>query len=324
MTTKEKLLELFETNKGTYFSGEEIAQRFCVSRAAVWKAVNALRQDGYAIDAVTNKGYRLSEKTDILSPQGVRKYLKPAYQAMELEVLSTVPSTNALVREKAIETFPEGYTVISNEQTAGRGRYGRTFFSPRDTGLYMSILLRPIHYSAQQAARLTAVAAAAICRTIEEISGEPAQIKWVNDIYIRGKKVCGILTEASFSLETGSPEYVIVGTGVNVYPPVGGFPEELEPIAGTIFDCPGDDLKNRLAGGFINRFMDSYTFPEQTGYVEEYRSRSLVVGKNVTVLSGGQSRSAFAYGIDDECRLLVQYDDGETAALSYGEVAIRL
>lgn len=324
MTTKEKLLELFETNKGTYFSGEEIAQRFCVSRAAVWKAVNALRQDGYAIDAVTNKGYCLSEKTDILSPQGVRKYLKPAYQAMKLEVLSTVPSTNALVREKAIEAFPEGYTVISNEQTAGRGRYGRTFFSPRDTGLYMSILLRPIHDSAQQAARLTVVAAAAMCRTIEEISGEPAQIKWVNDIYVRGKKVCGILTEASFSLETGSPEYVILGTGINVYPPVGGFPKELEPIAGTIFDCPGDDMKNRLAAGFINRFMDSYTSPEQTGYIEEYRSRSLVVGKNVTVLSGGQSRGAFAYGIDDECRLLVRYEDGETAALSYGEISIRL
>lgn len=324
MTTKEKLLGLLETNKGTYFSGEEIARQLSVSRAAVWKAVKALQQEGYAIDAVTNRGYCLSEKTDILSPQGICKYLKPAYQDMELTVLPAAASTNTLIREKANQGCPEGYTVISNEQTEGRGRYGRKFYSPGDTGIYMSILLRPVHYAPQQAARLTAVAAVAMCEAIEAVSEETAQIKWVNDIFVRGKKVCGILTEAAFGLESGALEYAVLGVGVNVYPPKAGFPEELAAIAGAIFDCAQDDGKNRLAGEFINRFMDCYTAPDQTDYIEKYRSRSLVIGKDITVFAGEQTRSAYAYGIDDACRLLVRFDNGETASLSYGEIAIRM
>lgn len=324
MTTKEKLLGLLESNKGTYFSGEEIARTLCVSRAAVWKAVKALRQEGYAIDAATNRGYCLSEKTDILSPQGIRKYLKPVYQAIELTVLPAAASTNALIREKANQGFPEGYTVISNEQTEGRGRYGRTFYSPGGTGIYMSILLRPVHYSAQQAVRLTAVAAVAMCEAIEAVSGETAQIKWVNDIFVRGKKVCGILTEAAFGLESGALEYAVLGVGVNVYPPREGFPKELEAIAGPVFDSARDDGKNRLAGEFLNRFMDCYTAPGQTDYIEKYRSRSLVIGKEITVFAGSQARSAHACGIDDACRLLVRYDNGETASLSYGEIGIRM
>lgn len=324
MTTKEMLLGLLEANKGTYFSGEQIAQTLHVSRAAVWKAMKALRQEGYAIDAVTNRGYCLSENTDILSPQGIRKYLKIAYQGMELTVLPAAISTNALLREKANQGCPEGCTVISNAQTEGRGRYGRKFYSPGDTGIYMSILLRPVHYAPQQAARLTAAAAVAMCEAIEAVSGETAQIKWVNDIFLRGKKVCGILTEASFGLESGALEYAVLGVGVNVYPPREGFPQELKEIAGTIFDSARDDAKNRLAGEFINCFMDCYTAPDQTGYIEKYRSRSLVIGKTVTVFSGNRPRGAYAYGIDDACHLLVRYDDGETASLSYGEIGIRM
>lgn len=322
MTTKEEMLGLLEANKGIYFSGEEIARTLGVSRAAVWKAVKTLRQEGYAIDAVTNKGYCLSGETDILSPQGIRKYLKPAYQAMALTVLPAAGSTNALLREKANQGCPEGYTVISNAQTEGRGRYGRKFYSPGDTGIYMSILLRPVRYSARQAVRLTALAAVAMCEAIEAVSGETAQIKWVNDIFVRGRKVCGILTEGAVGLESGALEYAVLGAGVNVYPPKGGFPQELEAIAGTIFDSPQDDMKNRLAGEFLNRFMDCYTAPEQTEYIEKYRSRSLVIGREITVFSGNGSRSACAYGIDDACRLLVRYADGETESLSHGEIGI--
>ena len=324
MTTKEKLLELLESDRETHFSGEDIARRLCVSRAAVWKAVTALRQDGYAIDAVTNRGYRLPGNTDILSAQGIRKYLKPEYRAMELSVLPTVVSTNSLIREKANQGFPEGYTVISNEQTAGRGRYGRRFYSPPDTGIYLSILLRPVHYDPRQAVRLTAVAAVAMCEAMEAVSGESPGIKWVNDIFLRGKKVCGILTEASFGMETGTLESAALGVGVNLYPPKEGFPAELASIAGSVFACPQDDGKNRLAGEFLNRFLDWYHAPERTDYIEKYRSRSLVVGKSVQVLSGTGARSAYAYGIDDACRLLVRYENGETACLSHGEIHVRL
>ena len=324
MTTKEKLLALLEDSKGTFFSGEEIARTLQVSRAAVWKAVSALREDGYTIDAATNKGYRLSPDSDILSPQGIRRFLKPEYRDLDLTVLPTAPSTNALVREKANQGCPEGCIIIACEQTAGRGRYGRQFFSPVDSGVYLSLLLRPTAYSPQQATCLTAAAAAAMCQAIEEVTGQQPGIKWVNDIFLHGKKVCGILTEAAVGLETGTLNYMVLGAGVNLYPPVKGFPEEIQPIAGSVLERSCPEAKNRLVGEFLNRFWDFYTHPECRTYLEDYRSRSLAIGQNVTVLSAGRAVSAYAYGIDDDFRLLVRYDSGKTEALSYGEIRIQL
>lgn len=324
MTTKEKLLALLEENKGTFFSGEEIARTLQVSRAAVWKAVNALREDGYTIDAVTNKGYRLSPDSDILSPQGIRRFLKPEYRGLNLTVLSTVPSTNALVREKANQGCPEGCVIVACEQTAGRGRYGRQFFSPVDSGVYLSLLLRPTAYSPQQATCLTAAAAAAMCQAIEAVTGQQPGIKWVNDIFLHGKKVCGILTEAAVGLETGTLNYMVLGAGVNLYPPAEGFPEEIQSIAGSVLEHSCPEAKNRLVGEFLNRFWDFYTHPECRAYLEDYRSRSLAVGRRVTVLSNGQAVSAYAYGIDDDFRLLVRYENGDTEALSYGEIRVQL
>lgn len=324
MTTKEKLLALLEDSKGTFFSGEEIARTLQVSRAAVWKAVSALREDGYTIDAATNKGYRLSPDSDILSPQGIRRFLKPEYRDLDLTVLPTAPSTNALVREKANQGCPEGCIIIACEQTAGRGRYGRQFFSPVDSGVYLSLLLRPTAYSPQQATCLTAAAAAAMCQAIEEVTRQQPGIKWVNDIFLHGKKVCGILTEAAVGLETGTLNYMVLGAGVNLYPPAEGFPEEIQPIAGSVLERSCPEAKNRLVGEFLNRFWDFYTHPECRTYLEDYRSRSLAIGQNVTVLSAGRAVSAYAYGIDDDFRLLVRYDSGKTEALSYGEIRIQL
>lgn len=324
MTTKEKLLALLEDSKGTFFSGEEIARTLQVSRAAVWKAVNALREDGYTIDAATNKGYRLSPDSDILSPQGIRRFLKPEYRDLDLTVLPTAPSTNALVREKANQGRPEGCVIVACEQTDGRGRYGRQFFSPADTGVYLSLLLRPTAYSPQQATCLTAAAAAAMCQAIEAVTGQQPGIKWVNDIFLHGKKVCGILTEAAVGLETGALDYMVLGAGVNLYPPVKGFPEEIQPIAGSVLERSCPEAKNRLVGEFLNRFWDFYTHPECRTYLEDYRSRSLAIGQNVTVLSAGRAVSAYAYGIDDDFRLLVRYENGDTEALSYGEIRIQL
>ena len=324
MTTKEKLLALLEDSKGTFFSGEEIARTLQVSRAAVWKAVNALREDGYTIDAATNKGYRLSPDSDILSPQGIRRFLKPEYRDLDLTVLPTAPSTNALVREKANQGRPEGCVIVACEQTDGRGRYGRQFFSPVDSGVYLSLLLRPTAYSPQQATCLTAAAAAAMCQAIEAVTGQQPGIKWVNDIFLHGKKVCGILTEAAVGLETGTLNYMVLGAGVNLYPPAEGFPEEIQSIAGSVLERSCPEAKNRLVGEFLNRFWDFYTHPECRTYLEDYRARSLAIGRNVTVLSNGQAVSAYAYGIDDDFRLLVRYDSGKTEALSYGEIRIQL
>lgn len=324
MTTKEKLLALLEDSKGTFFSGEEIARTLQVSRAAVWKAVNALREDGYTVDAATNKGYRLSPDSDILSPQGIRRFLKPEYRDLDLTVLPTAPSTNALVREKANQGCPEGCIIIACEQTDGRGRYGRQFFSPVDSGVYLSLLLRPTAYSPQQATCLTAAAAAAMCQAIEAVTGQHPGIKWVNDIFLHGKKVCGILTEAAVGLETGTLNYMVLGAGVNLYPPAEGFPEEIQSIAGSVLERSCPEAKNRLVGEFLNRFWDFYSHPECRTYLEDYRARSLAIGRNVTVLSAGKAVSAYAYGIDDDFRLLVRYDSGKTEALSYGEIRIQL
>lgn len=322
MTTKEKVLELFEKNKGIYFSGEELAKQLNVSRASVWKAVTGLRKDGYAIDAVTNKGYCLSEKGDILSAQGIMKYLPSEYQNMDIRVERETESTNAAVREYAEQGMQEGFLLVAGEQTKGRGRYGRTFFSPQGTGVYFSLLLRPKGVLAQQGTGLTAMAAVAMCEAVKELSGKPTGIKWVNDIYVNGKKVCGILTEASMGLESGRLDYVILGVGVNVYPPETGFPESLIDKAGVVFDEMQDDMKNRLIALFLENFGAYYLKQSEKSYIEKYKEYSLVTGKQIQVLSEYGKREAYVLGIDDDCRLLVEYENGERATLSCGEISI--
>ena len=324
MTTKEKLLGLLEAHRGTYFSGEEIAGELALSRAAVWKAVNALRKDGYSIDAVPNRGYALAAGTDILSAQGIRKYLGSACDALELHVLAETDSTNALVQQQAAAGAAEGYTIIANAQTAGKGRYGRPFYSPDGTGAYLSILLRPEHCPAQQSIRITTMAAAAMCRAIGEVSGETPGIKWVNDVFVRGKKICGILTEGSFSMETGMLQYAVLGVGVNVYEPGGGFPEELSEIAGSLFGAPRSDMKNRLVAAFLNHLMAFYRAQDPAAVLDAYRSYSLVVGREVTVRAPSGNRKALVLGIDENCHLDLRYDDGTEANLSCGEISVRL
>lgn len=323
MTTKEKLLELFETNRDVFFSGEDIAQKLAISRTAVWKAVKALQSEGYAIIAVTNRGYCLSDETDILSAQGIYKYLRPEIRDMEICVMDIVKSTNTLVREQANAGKPEGYIVLANEQTNGRGRLNRSFFSPKDTGIYMSLLLRPENYSGQQAVRITTMAAVAMCEAIEAVSDEKAEIKWVNDIFVRGKKVCGILTEGSFNLENGLLDYAVLGVGINIYQPETGFPEEINSTAGAVFQQRQGDVKNRLVSEFLNRFYGYYSAASQTDYVEQYRNRSLIIGKSVTLTSFNEARNAFVLGIDEECHLLVRYPDGTEDRCSSGEISIR-
>ncbi len=324
MTTKEKLLELFESDRDVYLSGEDIAQKLSVSRAAVWKAVKALQNDGYSIDAVTNKGYCLSAQTDVLSAQGITKRLRSEIADMEISVVNTVSSTNVMMREKANSGAAAGYMVLANEQTAGLGRAGRNFFSPKDTGIYMSLLLRPKNYSATQAVRITTMAAVAMCEAIEAVSGKKAEIKWVNDIFVCGKKVCGILTEGSFNLENGLLDYAVLGLGINIYPPRGGFPNELASIAGDVLEERQNDVKNRLVSEFLNRFYGYYSAVNQTDYVKQYRNRSFVIGKQVTLTTSNQSKKAVVTGIDDECRLLVKYPDGTKDICASGEIHIQM
>lgn len=332
MQTREKLLELLEANRGNFLSGEAIAGTLSLSRAAVWKAVKALQNDGYAITAVTNKGYCLSEQNDILSAQGIRKYLYSELANLKITVLPTTSSTNSFLREQAADGVPAGCVVLANEQTAGRGRSGRKFFSPAETGIYMSLLLRPENCETKQALQITTMAAVAVCQAIDTLSdsGEKAQIKWVNDIYLHGKKVCGILTEGSLSLENGMLEYAVLGLGVNLYPPKQNFPAELESLAGAVLPTPKNDAKNRLAAEFLNHFYHYYTkaavssdYAVSPDYTEEYRKRCFVIGKQVRLLSGSGSKNALVLDVDNQCRLLVRYEDGREGICSSGEISVR-
>ena len=320
MTTKERLFTLLEARQGSFVSGEALAENLNLSRAAVCKAIKQLRQEGYAIEAITNRGYRLSGECDILSAQGIKKYLNQDFQ---VTFAPSVSSTNTVLRSLAEQGAPEGTVVIAGEQQLGRGRSGRTFFSPADTGVYLSLLLRPVNADPRQTVTLTAAAAAALCQAMEAVSGKSPQIKWVNDVFLHDKKISGILSEAAFGLESGAPEYVVVGVGINAYAPETGFPPELAQIAGALWNKPVPDGKNRLAAEFLNRFWQLYAAGNPAAFLEDYRRRSLVVGRDITVIAGGSETPAHALGIDDRCRLLVRYESGETAALSYGEVRIR-
>ena len=346
MSTKDQLLELFESNKGIFFSGEEIAGNIGCSRAAVWKAIQTLRSAGYPIEAVPGKGYLLSEASDILSSQGIRKYLGTLADEFDITVLPVVDSTNNYLRERAAgspQALPDGFTVLADRQTQGRGRVGRSFFSPPDTGIYMSIFLCPAHCSAEQAMHFTTIASVAAVRAIREVSGQEAKIKWVNDIYLNRRKVAGILTEASFGMESGLLDYAVLGIGFNAYTPVGGFPEELRGTVGSVFGERIHDGKNRLASSFLKHFMELYRADTtaSSSYLDEYRAYSLVLGEKITVFRRGLpagvplhasektagengGRPAVALNIDDQCGLVVRYDDGSEETLHTGEISIRL
>ncbi|MEG1366135.1 MAG: biotin--[acetyl-CoA-carboxylase] ligase [Oscillospiraceae bacterium] len=324
ITTKEKLLTFLSLKQGEYFSGEDIANELCISRTAVWKAVKSLQGEGYIINAVTNKGYCLSPENDVLSASAIKNLLNAENQSAEIIVLPTVTSTNAYVREKAVMGAAEGYTAVANEQTLGRGRFKRSFYSPKNTGLYMSSLLRPQNYSPLQAVNITTMAAVAMCEAIDTVFHVKAQIKWVNDIFIDNKKVCGILTEAAFGMESGMLEYVVLGVGANVYQPKGGFSKDLCGIAGNILSTKQNDGRNRLAAEFLNRLIFYYSNMDTSLYTEKYRSLSLVIGKQVSVLSKNTSKSAIVTDIDDACRLCVKYEDGTEESLSSGEISIKL
>lgn len=323
MGTKEKLLALLESRKGEFVSGEEIARELAVSRTAVWKAVNALRNRGYEIDAAQNRGYCLDAHTDILSIQGIRQLLGSDGSEFNLELIPCTASTNALLRDRAAAGAPEGSVILANQQTQGRGRLGREFYSPPDTGIYLSLLLRPRGMEPSKAVKLTTMAAVAACDAIEKVSGKEASIKWVNDIYLNEKKVCGILTEASYSLESGSLDYVILGIGFNVYPPAGGFPSELAGIADSILKIQTDQGKNRLAASFLRRFLEIYQGTAERDYAAVYRAKSMVIGQPIRVISPAGTRNAYALDVDRDCRLIVRWEDGTVESLSSAEVSIR-
>lgn len=326
MSVKNKTLFVLENNRGDFISGAEIAKKLCVSRNAVWKAIKTLQSEGYNILAVNNKGYCLSIDTDILSPQSISKYLNKNIKNLNINVYKTITSTNDLAKELAIKGENEGTVIIAEEQTKGRGRFNRKFHSPNGSGIYMSIILRPkIH--ASNSFLITTAAAVAISEAIEKVSNKETKIKWVNDIYCDNKKVCGILTEASIDFESGMVDYAILGIGINVKLPKEGFPDEIKDIATSILDCDTSlevDIRSKLISEVLNKFWLYYKDIENKSFIESYKTRSLLIGRDINILYKNSLEKAKVIEIDDECRLKVKTEDGSIKILSSGEVSIRV
>lgn len=319
MSAKEELLGLLEASRGRWVSGEEIAARLGVSRAAVWKAVDALRRDGCEIAAAPRRGYALAPDSDRLSAAGTRRLLAPGTD-LRLEVLPSVTSTNALVRARADE--PEGLVIAAEEQTQGVGRRGRSFYSPAGGGLYFSVLLKP-QPGALPAPLLTAAAAVAVCRAAARVTGRTPGIKWVNDLWLDGKKVCGILTQGSLSMENSGFEDVVVGIGINVTAPPGGFPPALAGVAGALCAQPRGGLKNALLAAALEEFWALAHSGDGAALAAEYRRRSILPGRRIAVLRGEEALPATALDVDENCHLRVRYDDGREETLLAGEVSVR-
>ena len=323
MSVKDEVLKELENNKGDYISGGQLADNLGVSRNSVWKAIKALEKSGYEINAIPNKGYCLAEKNDILSSYSIKQHLKNPH--LDISVFSSVTSTNTILKEMAEQGAKEGTVIIAEEQTAGRGRTGKQFYSPKGTGIYISILLRP-DIPAEESLFLTTSAAVATARAIEDVSDKRALIKWVNDIYLEDKKTCGILTEGAFNVETGKLDYAIVGIGINVCIPDGGFPDNIKDIATAIFDEQTDSINKRssLIANLLDCFMEYYKDFKSRSYVKEYIERSMIIGKTITVIEGSKTSVAKAIDIDKNCRLKVQFEDGTTKWLSSGEVSTKI
>ncbi|MDE6891172.1 MAG: biotin--[acetyl-CoA-carboxylase] ligase [Lachnospiraceae bacterium] len=337
MTVKEQVLLLLENHRGEFFSGQEIAQQLSISRAGVWKAVKVLQKEGYAIEAVNNRGYVLQKAPDVLSAAFIEQKLREKNIPLHVRVEKMVDSTNNELKRYVVNGEKRDMVLLAKEQSAGRGRRGHSFYSPEGTGLYMSLLLHP-DAGPKEAAMLTTLTAVAAAKAVEKVSGETVQIKWVNDVWMRGLKISGILTEGSASLEEGKLEYVIVGIGINMYEPQGGFPEEIKNVAGAVFESheQKENLRNMLVVEFLENFMAYYQDFPARNYLEEYRKRCFVIGKRVRIITpeGAPGRTkdtdaadreyALVLGIDDECHLNVRYDDGTTEYLSSGEISVKL
>ena len=325
MSTKNRILELLEQQRGESISGEHLAGVLGISRNAVWKAIKELQKDGYHIVAVTNKGYCLSAENDIISIPGIKPFLseRSQFYANKIQVHKSLESTNKTAKEMAVAGAEHGTIIISDCQTMGRGRYSRKFFSPSGGGLYMSIVLRPEAMHFKNPTSVTAFAAVSVCEAIESISTKVPRIKWVNDIFIDGKKVCGILTEAVTDFESGGLDWVVLGIGINVHTRTEDFPCDLQSIATSIYpDEKMSGVRNRLSAEIINRILGFETLPSETEIFEKYKKRLMVLGKKITVIQNQVEYMATAIDVDSVGHLVVKNESGERITLSSGEIRI--
>lgn len=311
MTLKNEILSLL-LSSDSYISGEEIAVKFNKSRAAVWKAVKSLQAEGYGISAQTHRGYRLTDSRNLVSVQGIRAYLK---SDIALEYFASVDSTNNVCKRMLADGREGTFLVAANHQTAGRGRQGKSFYSPADTGVYFSLVIRP-DSSLQNAVTATTAAAVAVCRAIERLTEKKPQIKWVNDIYLDDRKICGILTEAQTSMEDGTVDSVIIGIGINIS--TDDFPQSVSQAGSLDTKVNRNALVAEIADELVRIAGSNYNT-----FIDYYRSHSYVIGRRINFIQNGKIMSATAIAIDETGGLTVELEDGSRTTLRSGEISVR-
>ncbi len=258
--------------------------------------------------------------SDNLNLLEIEKHLKSDF--FNLNLLPKTDSTNTFLKQAALDGAREGTTIIALEQSSGKGRLSRKFFSPKG-GIYMSFLLRP-NGNLFDATLVTTAAAVAVCEAIEKHTDKKPQIKWVNDVFIENKKVCGILTETAINTNSNSFEYIIVGIGVNLYPPENGFDKEIKNIAGAVLENETENLKSKIVAEILNSFFNYYTSLSDKKHYAPYKERLFVLGKNVEIINSGETQNATVLDLDNNFHLKVLLENNTVKELFSGEISIKL
>lgn len=319
---KEEILRLLRSADG-YISGQELCNRFGVSRTAVWKAINQLKEAGYEIEAQQNKGYRLMAAPDLMTEAEIKSLLHTDWVAKEVLYFDTIDSTNTKAQELAEKGYPSGTLVVADKQESGKGRRGRSWVSPSGTGIFMTLMIKP-DINPNNASMLTLVAALAVAKAITSVTGEEAMIKWPNDIVVNGKKVCGILTEMNAQFDYIN--HIVVGIGINVHNE--SFPEEISQMASSLMIEAGGKRFHRAqiiaeAMSYFEQYYDTFLKTQDlSALVREYDKLLVNRNKSVRVLDPKEPFDGKAMGITPKGELIV--DTWESRKLvSSGEVSVR-
>lgn len=305
-----------------YCSGEEISHKLGVTRAAVWKAIKKLQEEGYQITSSTRKGYKLIVSPNVITASEVKDELQTKIMGQEIIYYEAIDSTNNEAKKKAREGASEGTLIIADQQTAGKGRLGRSWISPSGEGIWMSLILRP-HILPNQASQLTLIAGLGMCEAIERVTGLKAQIKWPNDVVVNSKKICGILTEMSAQVE--QIEYVVVGIGVNVN--LSSIPEELPYASSLAIEGGKEYSRKKIIATFLEIFEVDYTQYVKSlnlNFIKErYEQSCITLHRQVKLITKENECIAKALGINEEGALMAQMQDGSIQTVSSGEVSVR-
>ena len=321
MKTKDIVLRELERNRANYISGQELAERLNISRTAIWKAINSLKESGFQIESQTKLGYKLVESDDKLSDEGIRKGLRDELKDIDIVIYDEIDSTNTEAKRRLYSSDVKDFTVIvADMQKGGRGRTGKSFTSPKGSGVYFSIILHPKDsYDFSYFDLTTVKAAVAVAEGIRESTGKQAEIKWVNDLFLKGKKICGILSELDADFESRSVKSVIVGIGINVNKPKDDSFKDLKDIAGYIGT---DVIRNEILSCVLNDFYENNYVKSDQEIIDYYKKHSLVIGRDLSFVLNGKKYSAKGVDINDKGNLIV--DTGsERLTLSSGEVSIK-